>query len=302
MREEFSIPTWFQPILDRDERPWRWHDGILVLENQEGDDFRETLEFYNQVGGVEQGRLASNPLHASYYDLPRYFELLKKALAFRSNQLKLALDLGCGDGRGTHMLLEAGFPHVIAIDFHPETLRRLVRSLKPAHRDRVVPILAPVTVPPFPGVACDFALCIEVLTTLPSPQSGAWALRRWLDEEQGVAVVIEPAVEGSLVYSMIQGDLTIAEQILTRRTRFDWIAGHSLEVALFTKESLMELLSKKGFEVLMASSMPAGAALLLLSLKRRGIEIGPKELVLLQLANSLEQFVPRMHSVVVRPV
>jgi len=65
---------------------------------------------------------------------------------------RLALDLGCGEGRDTAELLRRGW-HVLAIDGHPDALRRLLERLDLPHRDRLRTLLAP-----FEGLgvpACD---------------------------------------------------------------------------------------------------------------------------------------------------
>lgn len=260
----------------------------------------KSLEFYNKVGGVEQGKLASDPIHASYYDRPRYAELVGMAIALAGQPTNLALDLGCGDGRATRMLLQQGVPHVIAMDFHLPSLRRLVSSLDSVDRNRVVPICAPITTGPIAGVSCDVATCVEVLTTLPDPGVGLNALQKWLVPGKSAALVAEPAVEGSLLYALIEGDLRVLENILEGHRRHDVIGQHSLEVHLRTRESLADFMRSGGFEVVEQRQIPASAALALFALKKSGAQIGVAELGLLRLADALQEVAPRMHAAIAR--
>ena len=164
----------------------------------------------------------------------------------------------------------------------------------------MVPILAPVTTEPIAGLHPDLVICIEVLTTLPDSSQGLEILRKWVEPGRGTALIVEPAVEGSLAYALIDGDLKVLKRILEHHRRFDRISGHSWEVQLRTEESLAGFLRSGGFDILAQRRVPAGAALSLLSLKRSGSLIESTELELVKLADSLEHFAPRMHAVIAR--
>lgn len=297
---KYRTLDWVVPFLEVDSREWVWQDGILMLADAGWQSQEEGLFFYNSIDGVEQGNLASNPTHASHYDQPRYMDLIEQAISIAGREVNLALDLGCGDGRGTRMLLDAGMPHILAIDFHLPSLRRLVSRLTPDERDRVVPMLAPVTTEPIAGLHPDLVICVEVLTTLPDPNIGLGILRKWVEPGRGTALIVEPAVEGSLAYALIDGDLKVLERILEHHRRLDRVSGHSWEVHLRTEESLAGFLRSGGFDILAQRRVPAGAALSLLSLKRSGRPIERVELELVKLADSLEDFAPRMHAAVAR--
>ena len=73
---------------------------------------------------------------------------------------RIAVDLGCGEGRDTAELLRRGW-RVLAIDGHPDALRRLLERPGLPHRDRLRTLLAPfegLTVPACNLVNASFSL------------------------------------------------------------------------------------------------------------------------------------------------
>ncbi len=73
---------------------------------------------------------------------------------------RLAVDLGCGEGRDTAELLRRGW-RVLAIDGHPDAFRRLLERADLPHRDRLGTALAPFegfTVPTCDLVNASFSL------------------------------------------------------------------------------------------------------------------------------------------------
>jgi 2-polyprenyl-3-methyl-5-hydroxy-6-metoxy-1,4-benzoquinol methylase len=297
---ESGLPGWFVPYLSQDSREWIWKAGVLQLASTDWAAQEESLAFYDAVGGTEQGRLGEDATHASYYDRPRYAELVKRAVDLGRKPVQVAVDLGCGDGRGTRMLLDSGVPRIVAVDFHLLSLQRLLMRLTHEEKERVVPIWAPVTMEPIGYLCSDVAICLEVLTTLPDPYVGLKALRKWLKADGGTVLVIEPAVEGSLLYALIEGNLAILNAILKEHRRYDRVRGHSLQVHLHTQASLIEFLRSCNLKVLEAYRIPGGAALTLYSLKKKGTAITAAELELIKLADGLEDFAPRMHAVIAR--
>lgn len=298
MDAECQVPRWFAPYLSLDSRRWDLEDGILRLADSSWLDAETSLSFYSGVGGTRQADLATVRAHPSYYDRPRYARLVKQAISVTSRSRHMALDLGCGDGRGTRMLLESGLTRIVAVDFHLPSLQHLVQTLTRQERAKVVPIWAPITIEPIGNLRCDFAICIEVLTTLPSPTDGLLALRRWMKEPGGVSLVVEPAVEGSLAYAFISRDLASAQRILTQHRRQDRLGNHTLDVHLSTQKSLVLFMREGGFRIVAQQSIPAGAALALHMLRTGGTGIGTSELEMVDLANALEEFAPRMHAVI----
>ena len=66
-------------------------------------------------------------------------QLLLDALAYFSEGATMqrnAIDLGCGDGTESTVLLERGW-HVLAIDGQPAAIRRLIEKVPAQHRDRL---------------------------------------------------------------------------------------------------------------------------------------------------------------------
>ncbi|MDX9911958.1 MAG: class I SAM-dependent methyltransferase [Phycisphaerales bacterium] len=119
--------------------------------------------------------------HAEQRDWPRYYDAvtgkpprdtLLTALALFDEDARrdkgrappaerLAIDLGCGEGRDTAELLRRGW-HVLAIDGHPDALDRLLaRPDLVEHESRLVTRLAAleeVTLPPCTLLNCSFTL------------------------------------------------------------------------------------------------------------------------------------------------
>lgn len=78
---------------------------------------------------------------AEYFDAvaaqPPRDTLIRAAEAFAREGAsdRLAIDIACGEGRDTRELLRRGW-RVIALDYHPEAIRRTLAGLEPAWRER----------------------------------------------------------------------------------------------------------------------------------------------------------------------
>jgi tellurite methyltransferase len=124
-------------------------------------------------------------VHAAQRDWPAYFdvvagkparETLSKALDLfagegvpEQGEPPLAIDLGCGEGRDTAELLRRGW-QVIAIDGHPDAIRRLREREDLEHRERLE-----IKHLPFEGLSLPRARLVNASFSLPFCPPGHFA-------------------------------------------------------------------------------------------------------------------------------
>jgi hypothetical protein len=291
-----ELPKWAADVLPLQERDWSMKEGVLCLspDDELWRTSRPGLAFYEQVGGVEQGRMVSDWRHSSYYDAPRYSSLVRGAVEAVGG-VGTAVDLGAGDGRGTMMLLDAGVEQIIALDFHLVSLRRMLSRVPPALADRVVAVQAPVNLPRG-AEGVDFVLASEIVTTLADRATAFRAIREWLGGEGSAALVIEPAVESSVFYALIAHDWEAVARIAASQKRLDQIGDAALEVTVSTRDALRREVEEQQLGVLAEYTLPGGAALGLRAYRAGGRE--PDEQVI-EALNRLEHVPARVHALLV---
>jgi SAM-dependent methyltransferase len=233
-------------------------------------------EVYSVSGGSDQRRRSLLPTESGYYDMMAYRPLVAQVLARAKRPLceLVVADLGCGPGRFTELLLQAGVGRVFALDHNADDLRAVTAGLDETDRKRVVPLHAAVTAdPPFGTV--DIVLAIEVLCTLPKPGDGYRALRQWL-APGGLAMVSNCCPESYFVHALLNRDWRQAVRIVRDQRFGQVLSGGSIDMHLFDRERGMEEAEKAGFNVLDQHSLSGCTALLLHGLKAGGTEIGPE--------------------------
>jgi ubiquinone/menaquinone biosynthesis C-methylase UbiE len=290
-----SMPEWLNKPGFPITSDWAMSDNTLVSLSEK---LPDTLEFYDQVGGVGQDQWSRDKTRAAYYDHPKYRALVEKTVA-SVDHCGSIIDLGAGDGRITQMLLGSTSANVISLDFHGPSIQRLNANVSDSDKERHISALGPVESLPVVNSFFDVLTCVEVLMTVKDRQLVLSRIKEWL-RPGGATLIIEPAIEGSIVYALLASDHDEVQRIISRNQREDEIGQARLSVRLATKQTLRDELIATGMTVEYEESISAGAALLLSEFNNNGTEIGPVELEMISSINDMSLQLPRMHAVIAK--
>ena len=78
-------------------------------------EMRSGIKLHEDMQGSHLRELSKNPLKLSFYEIAVYERIILDNF-FLVDRDSLILDLGCGDGRFTKTLLEAGFTNIVSLD------------------------------------------------------------------------------------------------------------------------------------------------------------------------------------------
>ncbi len=240
------------------------HDAWPLLEERR-DQPEQNQEAF-RAGGTRQRLRSADPHQSGYYDLPRYRELVARAVALAGGA-QFAVDLGCGDGRGVLQLLAAGVPRVLGVDFNPAELRAVWDSLDAGQRQRTALACASVRSLGRFGRAADVVLALEVLSTLAEPDEAVAHAAAML-RPGGILLVSDPVAESLFVHALLNGDWNNVERLAREGIYTDAVAGRQIPLYLRSAARTAQLMAVHGLEPVETTDLPARHALLLHALRR----------------------------------
>jgi len=290
-----QLPSWLVSTDQELNSEWSISGDMLVHSSVS---LPSSHEFYEQVGGVEQHRWSSDNKRAAYYDHPRYKELVNRLIK-TVDECSHAVDIGAGDGRITQMLLGASDAKIVSTDFHVPSLKRLLSNISEEHKPRHITAAGAVESTPVLSEFFDILTCIEVLCTVNDRRVGLDRIAKWL-RPGGAALIIEPAIEGSLIYALLSGDDAAVKQIVDKHSRNDQIANNTLQVGLTTRSILHDEVTLAGLKIEHEESISAGAALMIHALGNQKTGFSPDDLSTVGSVDKLNLDLPRMHAVIAK--
>ncbi|MFH1357412.1 MAG: class I SAM-dependent methyltransferase [bacterium] len=177
-----------------------------------------------------------------------------------------AIDLGCGDGRFTQLLIKKGVPNISSVDLDFNNLKRLQSRLE--IRDSPVQlVLSDLRTLKFVTESLDLVLAIDVLANVDEDREKIY--QKIFDglKPGGLFVVADPLVEGALSYALVMRDLEEFEKIISFSTKK--IGGHPCHSdkeyrgRVYEQGELVSMAQKTGFEILTKKGISSFYSLLL---------------------------------------
>lgn len=224
--------------------------------------------------GAVLHRLAEDELHLSAWETPLYRRALERLLSdVTFGPEDVAVDIGCGDGRFTELLLDLGCKRIVAADADHRPLEALHERLRSTGREeRVLLLRAGADDVPLPTGSARVVLAIGVLYYLgDSFESGLQECRRIL-APGGVLINSEPDLEGTLYRSMIfEGVEDVVENLVFRRFKEEQGPTDFL-FRVFDREEMLDLLSGHGLEPDGSHAIPLLPSVLRIRLRRGDLE------------------------------
>jgi SAM-dependent methyltransferase len=272
--------------------PENWYfDPPLVKYSKIDPQSKQNQEAYKIGGGARQRVRSKDPLQAGYYDIPYYRNIIKILRSYLSDN-PLVVDMGCGDGRGVEILLEAGVSRIIAVDFNEIDLILLLQEIKNAQQS-VLPVYASVTDPPIIPENVDAVIMLEVACTLENPLEAYLNCNRWL-KAGGYAVVSNVAIEAYYVHAILNQDWEQLRRIAEEKKYLDKVGGQEVLVQLYDADRMRKEAQSAGFKIIESQIVPATCGILLHAL-RKSEQLSEDKIHLLETVDKAIIKLPRIY-------
>lgn len=207
-------------------------------------------EFHEKMPkGAALRELKDVPLHLSFWETPYYRKAILSFLAdFHPTAESVALDIGCGDGRFSELLIEHGFQRVIATDAHLTPLISLQNyANEKGFADKLLLIQCDADHLPLPAQASDVILAIGVFYYLNNRFEACLTEAARLLRRGGILINSEPDLEGAVVKSLyfegIEDALENFEQLQFKEEKGET----KFKFRLFSQDEMPHILSAHGF-------------------------------------------------------
>ena len=209
-------------------------------------------EFHDKMPkGAALRDLRNVPLHLSYWETPYYEKAIRAFLGGIVDPAACtALDVGCGDGRFTEMLIKLGFGRVIASDAHLLPLQSLQSFAEDqGFADRLLLVHCGADNLPFPDQCADAVLAIGVLYYLNNRyEEGLKEIYRVM-RPNSVLINSEPDLEGAVYKSLFFEEVDDALENLQARKFKEEKGQTDFKFRLFDQEEMRQLLTRNGFRI-----------------------------------------------------
>jgi len=287
-------------VMDQLPDGWIYEHPVFFANKDTKDAVRDA---FRDAGGCNQRDRSLTPLQSGYYDLPHYQQILRKIYA-QFPDAPYIVDLGCGDGRFSKLILGL-MPDakIVAVDFNEADLFRLWNALDEGERKRTTLVCASVGDDfPWQGFA-DAVILSEVAYTLPDPLNAyrsAWCCLK----PDGLAMISNVATQAYFVHALLNGDWRQVERILSEKKYVDIVRGqheHKVEVHLYDRVRMQDDAEMTGFEMIECRALPAEPALLLHGMRMRN-ELSDDKIELLDMASNHTTDIDRIYISLLRKV
>lgn len=219
---------------------------IAKVSDNEGVEFHEKME-----KGTTLRKLQNRRLHLAYWETPYYKNAIEKWISPIKKDGKIVLDLGCGDGRFTDLLVKSGFEKIIATDCNIESLNSLaLHANENGYRNRILIVQSDVQNVPVKQGYFDLVLSIGVLYYLNEKFEFGLEYVNSLIKKGGYLVASEPDLEGCSVKELLFEGVDDFIMAFEKRVFTEINKGEKFKFRTFSKEEIIDIYLKKGFEVL----------------------------------------------------
>jgi len=128
------------------------------------------------------------------------------------------MDAGCGDGRITHLLLEAGMQRIVSTDLHKSSVDRLLASLSADDRDLVLAIVDDFNRLPVADGRIDVLIAVALFGEMPDCHAALRSAIRML-RPGGLLITSDALLDHALVYALVRNDIDEFLRIARTSTR-----------------------------------------------------------------------------------
>jgi ubiquinone/menaquinone biosynthesis C-methylase UbiE len=226
----------------------------------------------DNVGGVKLKHLENNTLSLPFWEKKYYEKNIKKHLKGIDRDAKV-LDVGCGDGRFTEMLLDIGFCNIYSLDSNIHSLRRLKNSLKSKGKlGNVKIIYGDVLDMPFRSNSFDIVLSIGVLYYLnENYESGLSEIARCMSDKSKL-LETEPDKIGNAIKAIIFDGIERFLKVSHENRFLEYFSGEPVELRCFSDSEIKNIHDTVGLNVTACESIPLMPSLLVIGSKRNIID------------------------------
>lgn len=190
-------------------------------------------------------------LHLSYWETPYY----RKAITQFLDQIEphpdtTLIDVGCGDGRFTELLIELGYRRVVATDAHLTPLLSLQDYAKEmGFADRLLLVQCEADAIPITTGSAAAVLAIGVYYYLNDRYDACLEEARRLLGKNGVLINSEPDLEGAVFKSLIFEEIEDAVENLKLQHVKEERGPTEYKFKLFSKKDFPSILERNGFSM-----------------------------------------------------
>ncbi|SDY17958.1 Ubiquinone/menaquinone biosynthesis C-methylase UbiE [Evansella caseinilytica] len=236
---------WMKDVLQHPV-PEKLDDNGIVRVGEDINMTNSGTKFHQAMArGSQLNALQYQPFHLAYWETPYYNKAIKKFLAGKQPSDAVALDLGCGDGRFTQLLISLGFDKIIAVDADYRSLEALANTaVRAGYREKLLLIQAGAGKVPLNDRTADVVLAIGVLYYLNEDyESGLHEVSRLL-QTNGIAVIAEPDLEGASLKALLYDGIDDFFDTITKQRFLEFHETHKEKFRLFRREELVALFRK----------------------------------------------------------
>ncbi len=223
--------------------------------------------------GAALRELSKKALHLSYWETPYYEKAITGFLEDIGDPSQCtAMDIGCGDGRFTELLLKLGFARVIATDAHLVPLQSLQQFANSSGQtERLLLIQCGADQLPLASASVDAALAIGVFYYLNEKYENCLKEVHRVLRTGGTLVNSEPDLEGAVYKSLFFEEVEDALENL-EAGRFKEEKGHTdFKFRLFEQEDMRQMLARNGFQTIDQHGLSLLPSVLRIKMVRGGI-------------------------------
>lgn len=238
-------------------------NGIYISSTVEG----KHKKLQEEVGGTNIQELESDKTSLPFWEKEYYYGRIKKYLKDVDKD-SIILDVGCGDGRFTEMVLEMGFTNVFSLDSNINSLRRLKGRLgNKGTLSNVKIVHGDVLDMPFESNSFDVVLSIGVLYYLNEKyENGLKEIKRCMDGG-GRLLETEPDKVGNAIKAILFDGVDRFIEV-SRNNRFlEYFSGDPVELRCFGEDEIREIYQCIGFSLIDQESIPLIPSLLVIGSK-----------------------------------
>jgi SAM-dependent methyltransferase len=215
-----------------------------VIKNSLANKFHERMP-----RGAALRALTADPLHQINWETPYYQDVLSRFLS-GINRTAPVLDLGCGDGRFTKMLLSMGFSQVVCMDSDYRLLESIHQfAIAEGFRDKLHIVHADADELPFKMESFGAVLAIGVLYYLNEKQPAALAQVHQRLQAGGILILSEPDLESMMFRSLIFETLEDTLAHFEERTFTEVQGDTPFKFGVKSIAEMQTLLESIGFQI-----------------------------------------------------
>ncbi len=273
-------------ILKKTER----RDGIYVSNTFEG----VHQEVQEKVEGTQIQKLEDDKLSLPFWEKTYYYKHIKSYLKDIDKD-SAVLDVGCGDGRFTEMVLEMGFTNVFSMDSNVNSLQRLKKSLESKGKENNVKIIhGDVLDMPFEPNSFDVVLSIGVLYYLnENYESGLKEVKRCMDN--GCRLIeTEPDKIGNAIKALIFDGIDRFIKVCHNNKFLEYFSEQPIELRCFEDSEIKDIYQSFGLSLIGQESVPLIPSLLVIANKHNMISSEKIKSNSKLIAEAIETLEPRM--------